>query len=165
MLLSLEISEISQQGGHISSMPLLVLKCMLLCVLMHGSVCTCMLKNHTLWIEMHDCVQCVAINTTICSGYCYTQDTNLRGRFGRSFLIQRSCVPLSLVYRAAHVPGCPQDANPQLYYPAAHRCSCKRCDRRTHHCVRTNRASNDGCTMSIGAVKSQPQPQPTVGTI
>uniref|UniRef100_A0A3Q2WHH2 Gonadotropin subunit beta-2 n=1 Tax=Haplochromis burtoni TaxID=8153 RepID=A0A3Q2WHH2_HAPBU len=115
-------------------MPLFALKSLLLCVLMVGAVHTCMLKNYTLWIEKQDCTQCVAINTTICSGYCYTQDTNLRGRFGRTFLIQRSCVPLSLVYRAAHIPGCPKDVNPQLYYPAAHCCSCRRCDTRTHRC-------------------------------
>uniref|UniRef100_A0A3B4WEZ6 Gonadotropin subunit beta-2 n=1 Tax=Seriola lalandi dorsalis TaxID=1841481 RepID=A0A3B4WEZ6_SERLL len=107
------------------------------------TVCACTLKNHTLWIESNNCAQCVAINTTICSGYCYTQDTNLRGRFGRTFLIQRSCVPHSLVYQAAFVPGCPQDVNPKLYYPVAHRCSCRHCDTRTHHCVRTSRISYD----------------------
>ncbi|XP_034393027.1 thyrotropin subunit beta-like [Cyclopterus lumpus] len=143
-------------------MPLLALKCILLCALMHEAVCACMLNNHTLWIERRDCAQCVAINTTICNGYCYTQDTNLRGHFGRRFVIQRSCVPLSLVYRIAHVPGCPQDVNPQLYYPAAHRCSCSRCDARTHHCVRTSRTSDDRCTVTLGGVKSQTQP--SVGT-
>uniref|UniRef100_A0A3P9DNK2 Gonadotropin subunit beta-2 n=1 Tax=Maylandia zebra TaxID=106582 RepID=A0A3P9DNK2_9CICH len=125
-------------SGSFYLMPLFALKSLLLCVLMVGAVYTCMLKNYTLWIEKQDCTQCVAINTTICSGYCYTQDTNLRGRFGRTFLIQRSCVPLSLVYRAAHIPGCPKDVNPQLYYPAAHCCSCRRCDTRTHRCVRTS---------------------------
>lgn len=54
-------------------MPLFVLKCMLLCALTGGTVCACMLKNHTIWIERQDCAQCMAINTTICSGYCYTQ--------------------------------------------------------------------------------------------
>uniref|UniRef100_A0A8D2ZZM9 Gonadotropin subunit beta-2 n=1 Tax=Scophthalmus maximus TaxID=52904 RepID=A0A8D2ZZM9_SCOMX len=101
--------------------------------------------NHTLWIERQDCAQCVAINTTICSGYCYTQDTNLKGRFGRTFLIQRSCVPLSLVYQAASFPGCPQDVTQQLYYPAARGCGCRRCDTRSHHCVRTRRISLDQC--------------------
>lgn len=49
-----------------------VFKCLLLCALMSGTVC-CMPKNYTLRIEKNDCAQCVAINTTICSGYCYTQ--------------------------------------------------------------------------------------------
>lgn len=85
------------------------------------------------------------------------QDTNLRGRFGRTFLIQRSCVPLSLVYRAAHIPGCPKDVNPQLYYPAAHCCSCRRCDTRTHRCVRTSRIPYDQCFTTLDSVKKQNQ--------
>ncbi|XP_067382384.1 follitropin subunit beta-like [Channa argus] len=121
---------------------------------MGGTVCACMLKNYTLWIERQDCAQCVAINTTICSGYCYTQDTNLMGRFGRTFLIQRSCVPLSLVYQTTCVPGCPEDVNPQLFYPAARRCSCRRCDARTHHCVRTRIISYDRCSVILGNVKN-----------
>ncbi|XP_025757280.1 follitropin subunit beta-like [Oreochromis niloticus] len=138
-------------------MPLSALKSLLLCALMVGAVYTCMLKNYTLWIEKQDCTQCVAINTTICSGYCYTQDTNLKGRFGRTFLIQRSCVPLSLVYQAAHIPGCPKDVNPQLYYPAAHCCSCRRCDTRTHRCVRTSRIPYDQCFTTLDSVKKQNQ--------
>ncbi|XP_010746962.2 thyrotropin subunit beta [Larimichthys crocea] len=136
-------------------MPSLVVKCMLLCTLMGWTMCACMLKNHILWIERHDCSQCVAVNTTICSGYCYTQDTNLKGRFGRTFLIQRSCMPLSLVYRSICVPGCPRDVNAQLYYPAARRCCCRRCDTRTEHCVRTSRVSHDRCTSTHGSMKSQ----------
>uniref|UniRef100_A0A3Q4HWS0 Glycoprotein hormone subunit beta domain-containing protein n=1 Tax=Neolamprologus brichardi TaxID=32507 RepID=A0A3Q4HWS0_NEOBR len=124
-------------------MPLFALKSSLLCVLMVGAVYSCMLKNYTLWIEKQDCTQCVAINTTICSGYCYT-----------TFLIQRSCVPLSLVYRAAHIPGCPKDVNPQLYYPAAHCCSCRRCDTRTHRCVRTSRVPYDQCFTTLDGLLS-----------
>lgn len=82
------------------------------------------------------------------------QDTNLRGRFGRTFVIQRSCVPLSLVYRAACVPGCPQDVNQQLYYPVARRCSCRRCDTRSHHCIHTSQISYDQCSVTLGSVKT-----------
>lgn len=57
------------------SMHVFVLKCALLCTLTGGAGCACVLKNHTIWIERQDCAQCVAINTTICSGYCYTQVT------------------------------------------------------------------------------------------
>lgn len=84
-----------------------------------------------------------------------SQDTNLKGRFGRTFLIQRSCMPLSLVYRSICVPGCPRDVNAQLYYPAARRCCCRRCDTRTEHCVRTSRVSHDRCTSTHGSMKSQ----------
>nr|XP_046252113.1 follitropin subunit beta-like [Scatophagus argus] len=133
-------------------MPSPAVKWMLLCTLTVWMACACMLKNHTLLIEKHDCAQCVAVNTTICSGYCFTQDTNLKGRFGRLFLIQRSCVPLGLVYHAACVPGCPQGVNPQVYYPAAHRCSCRRCDTRTHHCIPARPFSYNQCSKTIGSI-------------
>ncbi|XP_070825101.1 follitropin subunit beta-like [Chaetodon trifascialis] len=136
-------------------MPSIVLTCLLLSMLTGWTVCVCTLKNHTLWIERQDCAQCVAVNITICSGYCYTQDTNLKGRFGRTFLVQRSCVPLSVVYQAAYVPGCPQDVNPQLHYPAAHQCSCRRCDIRSYHCVGSRRFSYDQCTTAPSSVKGQ----------
>uniref|UniRef100_UPI003AAE4D54 thyrotropin subunit beta-like n=1 Tax=Centroberyx gerrardi TaxID=166262 RepID=UPI003AAE4D54 len=131
---------------------------------MGGTVCDCMLENYTLWIERHDCAQCVAINTTICSGYCYTQDTNVKGHFGKTFLIQRGCMPHSLVYRAARVPGCPHNVNPLLYYPEAHRCRCRRCDRRTHHCVRASRTPTDRCDKTLRKSKIKVQRQPPLET-
>ncbi|XP_047217309.1 follitropin subunit beta-like, partial [Girardinichthys multiradiatus] len=137
------------------SMPLFVLRCTLLFAITVGAVCTCMLKNHTIWVEKKNCTQCVAINTTICSGYCYTRDTNLKGHFGRAFLIQLSCVPLSLVYRAVLIPGCPQDVSSQLYYPAARCCSCRRCDTRMHHCVQPRPYSYDQCSIKLGGVEKQ----------
>jgi len=63
------------------------------------------------------------------------QDTNLRGLFEMWVLIQPSCVPLSLGYRTAHVPGCPQDVNSQLHYQPANYCSCRL--QHTPHCVNT----------------------------
>ncbi|KAM4738317.1 follitropin subunit beta-like [Anableps anableps] len=134
---------------------------------MVGAVYTCMLKNHTIWIEKKNCSQCMAVNTTICSGYCYTralslkavlsvlQDTNLKGSFGRAFLIQRSCVPISLVYQAVFIPGCPQDVSSQLYYPAARCCSCRRCDTRTQHCVQPRPYSYDQCSVKLGGIEKQ----------
>uniref|UniRef100_A0A3P8S6A4 Gonadotropin subunit beta-2 n=1 Tax=Amphiprion percula TaxID=161767 RepID=A0A3P8S6A4_AMPPE len=139
-------------------MPLSVLKCLLLCSLMVGTVCACTLKNHTIQIERENCTQCVAVNTTICSGYCFTKDTNLKGRFGRTFLIQRSCVPLSLVYRVAHIPGCHPDVNSQLYYPVARCCSCRRCDTRFLRCVHPSRISYNQCSVTLDRMKNQNQP-------
>ncbi|XP_014854738.1 PREDICTED: follitropin subunit beta-like [Poecilia mexicana] len=138
-----------------SSMPLFILRRTLLFALMVGAVYTCTLMNHTIWLEKKNCTQCVAVNTTICSGYCYTRDTNLKGSFGRAFLIQRSCVPISLVYRAVFIPGCPQDVGSQLYYPAARCCSCRRCDTRTHHCVKPRPYSYDQCSVKLGGVEKQ----------
>uniref|UniRef100_A0A3B3C5E0 Gonadotropin subunit beta-2 n=2 Tax=Oryzias melastigma TaxID=30732 RepID=A0A3B3C5E0_ORYME len=136
-------------------MSLFMLRSALVLAVMAGAVCACVLKNHTIWVEKQNCTQCMAINTTICSGYCYSRDTNLRGRFGRTFLIQRSCMPLSLVYRVAHIPGCPPDVNAELYYPVAHCCSCRCCDTRTYHCVQPRRFSYDQCSVKLGNYQNQ----------
>uniref|UniRef100_A0AAY5L5T3 Glycoprotein hormone subunit beta domain-containing protein n=1 Tax=Esox lucius TaxID=8010 RepID=A0AAY5L5T3_ESOLU len=112
-----------------------VLMWLLLCVLMGGGMCGCMTENYTLHIEKSGCNQCVTINTTICSGFCHTQDTNVKGRVGRSYLIQRGCMPHTLVHRAARVPGCPLHISPLLYFPEVHRCHCTRCDGHAHRCV------------------------------
>lgn len=52
-----------------------VFACGLLGVLMGamGVVGDCMLENYTLLIEKHGCDQCMAVNTTICSGFCHSQ--------------------------------------------------------------------------------------------
>uniref|UniRef100_A0AAV2LYW9 Glycoprotein hormone subunit beta domain-containing protein n=1 Tax=Knipowitschia caucasica TaxID=637954 RepID=A0AAV2LYW9_KNICA len=107
---------------------------------------SCAPKNFTLRMET-ECGQCVLVNTTICSGLCYTQDTNIRGRFGRSFVIQRSCLPQSLVYHSVQVPTCAQSDTP-LLYPAAERCHCSRCNKHSHHCFRTRPAPRDRCTQA-----------------
>uniref|UniRef100_A0A673WS74 Thyroid stimulating hormone subunit beta n=1 Tax=Salmo trutta TaxID=8032 RepID=A0A673WS74_SALTR len=98
-------------------------------------VCVCMMENYTLVIEKRGCSQCIAVNTTICSGFCHTQDTNVKGRVGKSYLIQRGCMPHSLVYHPARVPGCPLHVNNVLYYPESRRCHCTRCDGHAHRCV------------------------------
>lgn len=74
------------------------------------------------------------------------QDTNVRGLFKMCFLIQPSCVPLSLGYRTAHVPCCPQDVNSQLHYQPANYCSC-----RLQYCTPLcqHQISNDSCTVTL----------------
>uniref|UniRef100_A0A8C7NS97 Thyroid stimulating hormone subunit beta n=1 Tax=Oncorhynchus mykiss TaxID=8022 RepID=A0A8C7NS97_ONCMY len=95
-------------------------------------VSVCMMENYTLLMEKRGCSQCIAVNTTICSGFCHTQDTNVKGRVGKSYLIQRGCMPHSLVYHPARVSGCPLHVNNVLYYPESRRCHCTRCDGHAH---------------------------------
>ena len=89
---------------------------------------------------------CVYDNTRVQHRTCFAiiqwyqfQDTNFRGRVGKDFLIQRGCMPGSLVYQTARLVGCPQNVNPVIYYPEFHLCQCRSCERRTHHCVRKSR--------------------------
>uniref|UniRef100_H2VBS5 Thyrotropin subunit beta n=1 Tax=Takifugu rubripes TaxID=31033 RepID=H2VBS5_TAKRU len=75
---------------------------------------------------------CVAINTTICMGFCYSRDSNMREYLDHGFLVQR---------------GCTYDkANPTFTYPVALSCHCGAC--RTERTSCAHRASMDGarCT-------------------
>lgn len=47
--------------------------CCLLVVLGGDVLLACSLKNYTLYVERHECGHCMAINTTMCSGMCFTQ--------------------------------------------------------------------------------------------
>ncbi|KAL2103783.1 hypothetical protein ACEWY4_000651 [Coilia grayii] len=98
--------------------------------------CGCCLQNITLHVDMHRCGRCMAINTTICSGFCHTQDTNLKGFEGKRFLIQQGCVYHSMVYHVAKMPGCPAHTDPLFFYPVAQHCHCGRCNTKRMECIR-----------------------------
>ncbi|XP_072553518.1 follitropin subunit beta [Salminus brasiliensis] len=112
-----------------------------------GGLLGCSLKNFTLHVEKQECGHCIAINTTICSGMCYTQDANLRGFVGRKFLIQRVCVYQSVVYRSVEVPGCPAHVDPLYFYPVARCCHCSKCKTVTNECVHTLRQAHRTCRL------------------
>ncbi|TRY94920.1 hypothetical protein DNTS_023652 [Danionella cerebrum] len=108
----------------------------LLFLLLGASVVVgCSLKNFTLLVEKHECGHCMAINTTMCSGMCFTQDTNVRGFVGKRFLVQQGCMHRSLVYRSARMPGCPLHIDPLFFYPVARRCRCTKCNTARNECV------------------------------
>ncbi|XP_051515865.1 thyrotropin subunit beta [Myxocyprinus asiaticus] len=102
--------------------------CGLLFLLGGDVLLACSLKNYTLYVERHECGHCMAINTTVCSGTCFTQDTNVRGFVGKCFLIQRGCMHHSLVYHSAKMPGCLVHIDPFFFYPVAHHCRCTKCN-------------------------------------
>ncbi|XP_028849270.1 thyrotropin subunit beta-like [Denticeps clupeoides] len=100
-----------------------------------GVLQACMLHNITLHMERHECHHCLAINTTICSGLCYSQDTNIKEFVGKRFLIQRGCIPQSVEYHVATMSRCPNHINPLFFYPVAQRCHCSRCNTDKAECV------------------------------
>uniref|UniRef100_A0A8C1U8L8 Thyroid stimulating hormone subunit beta n=1 Tax=Cyprinus carpio TaxID=7962 RepID=A0A8C1U8L8_CYPCA len=112
-----------------------MLFCSLLFVLGGDVLLACSLKNYTLYVERHECGHCMAINTTMCSGMCFTQDTNVRGFVGKRFLIQRGCMHRSVVYHSAKMPGCPVHIDPLFFYPVARRCHCTKCNTTRNECV------------------------------
>uniref|UniRef100_A0A673MDZ0 Glycoprotein hormone subunit beta domain-containing protein n=1 Tax=Sinocyclocheilus rhinocerous TaxID=307959 RepID=A0A673MDZ0_9TELE len=105
-------------------MKMKMLFCSLLFVLGGDVLLACSLKNYTLYVERHECGHCMAVNTTMCSGMCFTQVRHVSYRF----LIQRGCMHRSLVYHSAKMPGCPVHIDPLFFYPVARQCRCTKCN-------------------------------------
>ncbi|TWW62306.1 Thyrotropin subunit beta [Takifugu flavidus] len=106
----------------------------------------CLPTDFTLYVERPECEFCVAINTTICMGFCYSRDSNMRDILGPRFLVQRGCTYDKVEYRTAILPGCSIQANPTFTYPVALSCHCGACRTESNECA--HRASMDGarCT-------------------
>ncbi|XP_062396132.1 thyrotropin subunit beta [Sardina pilchardus] len=114
--------------------------------------CGCSLTNITLYVNMHECGHCMAVNTTICSGLCHTQDTNLRGFVGKHYLIQRGCVQRSVDYQATKMPGCPTGTDPLFFYPVARQCHCAKCNTRRMECVHVTKRNSHRCSKRLRPV-------------
>ncbi|KAM9759962.1 thyroid stimulating hormone subunit beta a isoform 1-T2 [Menidia menidia] len=133
-----------------------VFTCWLLFLLFRPVVPTCLPTDYTLFVERPECDYCVAINTTICMGFCYSRDSNMRGILGPRFLVQRGCTYERVEYRTAVLPGCLSDPGPVFTYPAALSCRCGACRTESDEC--THRSGSDGavCTKPVRPVHPYP---------
>ncbi|KAJ7998729.1 hypothetical protein DPEC_G00207900 [Dallia pectoralis] len=124
-----------------------VVMCGLLCLLFSQAVTICVPYEYTLYVEKQECDFCVAINTTICMGFCYSRDSNMKELTGSRFLIQRGCTYNKVEYRTAILPGCPRHANPLFTYPVALSCHCGTCNTESDECAH-KASSRDGVRCS-----------------
>ncbi|XP_061741078.1 thyroid stimulating hormone subunit beta a isoform X2 [Nerophis ophidion] len=120
--------------------------CGLLLLIFNPVAPTCMPTDFTLYVEKPECDFCVAINTTICVGFCYSRDSNMRDIFGSRFLIQRGCTYQRVEYRTAQLPGCPLPINAAFTYPVALSCHCGACRTDSDQCA--HRAGGGGARCS-----------------
>ncbi|XP_028854856.1 thyrotropin subunit beta-like [Denticeps clupeoides] len=112
-----------------------LLFCALLCLLTKLAFPMCVLTDYTLYVEKQECDFCVAINTTICMGFCFSRDSNMKELAGPRFLIQRGCAYQEVEYRTAALPGCPLHADPLFTYPVALSCHCSTCNTHSDECA------------------------------
>uniref|UniRef100_A0A8C6SD86 Gonadotropin subunit beta-2 n=1 Tax=Neogobius melanostomus TaxID=47308 RepID=A0A8C6SD86_9GOBI len=101
-------------------------------VLFSPAVPMCLPSDFTLYVEKPECDFCVAINTTICMGFCRTKDSIVRSAVG-PLLYQRSCTYDKVEYRTTMLPGC--SANPLFTYPVALSCHCSTCRTENNDCA------------------------------
>ncbi|KAM3621246.1 uncharacterized protein V6R79_008409 [Siganus canaliculatus] len=128
----------------------------LLFVLFSPAVPMCLPTDFTLYVERPECDFCVAINTTICMGFCYTRESNLRDILSPRVLAQQGCTYDKVEYRTAVLPGCPLEANAAFTYPVALSCHCGACRTNSDECA--HRAGRDGARCSKPVRPLQPHP-------
>uniref|UniRef100_A0A3B4B0Z3 Gonadotropin subunit beta-2 n=1 Tax=Periophthalmus magnuspinnatus TaxID=409849 RepID=A0A3B4B0Z3_9GOBI len=101
----------------------------------------CVPSDFTLFVEEPECNFCVAINTTICMGYCRTKV------FG-PLLNQKSCTYEKVEYHTARLPGCADNA--VFTYPVALSCHCGVCRTENHECRYMVSQPGDDCMTPRG---------------
>ncbi|XP_060899339.1 thyroid stimulating hormone subunit beta a [Labrus mixtus] len=126
-----------------------VFTCWLLFLLFSPAVPMCIPTDFTLHVERPECDFCVAINTTICMGFCKSWDSVVKGQHSLPFLKQRGCTYDTVEHRTAALPGCPIRTNPVFTYPVALSCKCDYCKTETDDCAHRAGAVGARCNKPV----------------
>ncbi|XP_060087154.1 thyrotropin subunit beta isoform X1 [Heteronotia binoei] len=131
-----DVEGISKSDERVSMNPDLFIARLLVFALTVGqSMTLCIPVEHVIHVEKRECAYCLAINTTICEGFCMTWDSNGKKLLPRSALSQEVCTYKDMVYRTVLIPGCQQHAASYYSYPAAVSCKCGKCNTDYSDCV------------------------------
>uniref|UniRef100_A0A8C6SB56 Thyrotropin subunit beta n=1 Tax=Neogobius melanostomus TaxID=47308 RepID=A0A8C6SB56_9GOBI len=132
-------------------------------VLFSPAVPMCLPSDFTLYVEKPECDFCVAINTTICMGFCRTK-VIVRSAVG-PLLYQRSCTYDKVEYRTTMLPGC--SANPLFTYPVALSCHCSTCRTENNDCAHRASSGHPQLPVCFGHHKQKMicRPESTSGSV
>ncbi|XP_067906144.1 thyrotropin subunit beta-like [Heterodontus francisci] len=95
----------------------------------------CSVTRYVSYVEKEECSYCMAINTTICAGFCMSRDVNTKSLLPKIALIQRVCTYQDVKYISIKLPGCPADVDPFYRFPVILSCVCSQCATDTTDCV------------------------------
>uniref|UniRef100_A0A8D2IZM6 Glycoprotein hormone subunit beta domain-containing protein n=1 Tax=Varanus komodoensis TaxID=61221 RepID=A0A8D2IZM6_VARKO len=95
-----------------------------------SSSLACHPVNATIAAEKEDCPVCMAITTSICSGYCETRVCTILSSFN-----QRVCTYKDVRYETMLLRGCPAGVDPSFTYPVALSCHCDLCKMDSSDCT------------------------------
>ncbi|XP_067414826.1 thyrotropin subunit beta-like isoform X5 [Emydura macquarii macquarii] len=101
--------------------------------------------EYIIHVEKRECAYCLAINTTICAGFCMTRDSNGKKLLLKSALSQDVCTYKDVVYRTVLLPGCPRHTVSYYSYPVATSCKCGKCNTDYSDCIHET-VRTDYCT-------------------
>nr|XP_020636323.1 thyrotropin subunit beta [Pogona vitticeps] len=99
------------------------------------SMSLCIPVEYVIHVEKRECAYCLAINTTICEGFCMTRDSNGKKLLPRSALSQEVCTYKDMMYRTVVIPGCQHHAASYYSYPVALSCKCGKCNTDYSDCI------------------------------
>ncbi|XP_078077254.1 thyrotropin subunit beta-like [Mustelus asterias] len=105
----------------------------------------CSLTRYVSYVENEECGYCVAINTTICAGFCMSRDVNTKSLLPKIVLIQKVCTYQDVKYISIKLPGCPPNVDPFYRFPVILSCTCSQCATDSTDCTNGIDASFD-CT-------------------
>ncbi|XP_003220553.1 thyrotropin subunit beta [Anolis carolinensis] len=111
------------------------------------SMSFCIPVDYVIHVEKRECAYCLAINTTICEGFCMTWDSNGKKLLPRSALSQDVCTYKDMVYRTVMIPGCQHHAVSYYTYPVALSCKCGKCNTDYTDCIQ-EAGHTEYCTVS-----------------
>ncbi|KAK7145176.1 hypothetical protein R3I94_011315 [Phoxinus phoxinus] len=126
-------------------------------LLMKISAPMCAPTEYTIYIERPECNYCVAVNTTICMGFCFSRDSNVKELVGPRFLVQRGCTYQEVEYRTAILPGCPSYADPHFTYPVALSCHCSTCNTHSDECAHKTSSAARKCSKPVRHLYPDPE--------
>ncbi|KAJ8360461.1 hypothetical protein SKAU_G00169860 [Synaphobranchus kaupii] len=135
-------------------MSMVLLTSGLLCLLVGQVLSICSPVDYTLYVEKPECDFCVAINTTICMGFCFSSDPNIIWPAVKQ--VQRGCTYQAVEYRTAKLPGCPRHVDPLFSYPVAIHCICSTCNSARDECTQRASISGDRCAKPLYRIHAYP---------
>ncbi|XP_078129826.1 lutropin subunit beta [Sander vitreus] len=94
---------------------------------------SCQLINQTVSLEKEGCPKCHLVETTICSGHCFTKDPVFKIPFSNVY--QNVCMYQDFYFKTFKLPDCSPGVDPTVTYPVALSCHCGRCAMATSDCT------------------------------
>ncbi|XP_029112145.1 follitropin subunit beta [Scleropages formosus] len=101
----------------------------------------CDLTNISISMGIEECGNCITINTTSCTGWCFSEYPMHRNSMSPYF--QHTCNFKEVTYESVTLPDCPEGVDPNFTYPVALSCECNQCNTDTTECGKVNVVS--GC--------------------
>ncbi|KAJ1139400.1 hypothetical protein NDU88_005773, partial [Pleurodeles waltl] len=108
-----------ERNIHLPRIMTIFIASIIFCLTFKQGISFCVPTDYIMYVENKECTYCLAVNTTVCAGFCHTRDPNLKEGLPKSTLSQTACTYKAYVQKTVLIPGCPLHVNPYFSYPVA----------------------------------------------